>query len=676
MKKQFKYLFVILTVCLAAACFVACSKGEYNSKGAGEIVLTLSADYDGVHVDCPEGEVTGADKNYTVKVKTRNRTDVIVSCKGYHTVVVPVYTKDFVGGVARKSVTLEKRYNTVTLTVSGVADMSGVEVRAENANTIRETTVRGKKVTVTLNDFASADEIDTLSVVCDGYYTYAFDVKATDFVDYSASVKVSLLSTASSDASLTLINDTSGDSYYINVVQFDDFNAQGESCNVSKSTTLILDKTKNYVVRYSRDTDGYGYYPIASKDFAATPYKTVRLSELKDLSAGNYYNYDVRVRAVLSPTLRDKLNPYGHDVSDNWLYSYIAIIKDGKTYHIGDYEDDAYVMGVKKGDTVRVVAASNTKFVADYTVTLGDMLTIEDRIENESKITFRFFDTHGNRVDADENLVQLHNGYGSEKHFVDDDVEYVNATDIGDIASVSEDNKEIVLDWSKLMAHRSLYNDELYVENITYLYLVLENKYIYLQENLYARDHYDITVRESFDLFLTLNDLSGNPLTDLELSGWDIDTPIEYHCGGYTVRFTDGAELELNVIAAETNDEFVRYERIQLLAYKEFFAYDASNGRYTLTYGVSRKKVVQIVNTGDAVPPDAGGSVYIGNDWFYLDSDGSDWNLEISEKSIGKTMQIRFYYDEGEYTASVKITREMFDSGVITVKITHTSYNR
>lgn len=698
MKNIFKYFVVVMTVAVAAFYFAACAKNEYNGKGAGEIELTLAADYDGVQVDCPDGEVSGSGRNYTVKVKSLKRTDIVVSCKGYHTQTVPVYTKDFDGGVAKKSVTLEKRYNTLTLTVSGVADMTGVAVKSESENTIKETSINGKKIEIKFNDFETSGEIDKLSVECAGYYTYEFGVNASDFTDYSAAMKVNLLSESSKNASVTFINNLQDDEYYFYISEFDNLNS-GDYVRLKSSVTMMLDKTKNYVVRYAVGGENR-FYPVSAKDFAVSPYKTVRVGELRGISYSGANNFQKYVNVSLSQEVRDAFSE--NNIRDEQeIYQNVSVIdKDGNAHRVQNYDNYKFcIYGVKKGDEVRVVATNGVTFVSDYTTTLGDTLTVEKKIENNSELTVRFFDPYGNRLTADENLVRLYNGSSGFEHFDADGGEYVNATDVDGMATVSQDGKEIVIDWHNIMNAVSLLGNQ-YIENFgSYFYVYLNGRIVYLKD-LFNCEYYDVIVRETYELVVDFKDVSGNTVTNLRIpteqknqEGYyeTVYAEYDYTLGGYKVSFDDGASLRLNTVIGDGINEDIVYnpiEMTELIAFKDFFEYDAAGGYYKLTVTAYKVKRFEIITEGDALPSDIGSFYFsVGGDSVFVyykpNSEKPEeyiWETdEISEKYIGKTFNVSVSDRNNwqiRYEASVTFTREMFESGSFTLNFTRIDESR
>ncbi len=687
MKKFFKYFVVSMAVALAAFCFAACGKNEFDGKGAGEIALTLAADYDGVRVDCPDGEVSGSGKSYVIKVKTRKRTDVIVSCEGYHTQTVSVYTKDFADGVAQKNVTLEKRYNTLTLTVSGVTDISGVTVKSDKENTVRETFVNGKKLSVVFNEFSESGEIDKLSVECNGYYPYKFGVNASDFFDYSASAKVSLLRTDSNDASVTFINDLSGSRYSFYIYKFDGLDDGSEYMDVSGSSTTILDKTENYVLSYNTG-NGSRYYPIASEDFENSPYKVIRLSELKGIRSEVNYNYSERpsVTVTVSPEIRSELDPDGNNDIWNIMQHVVVLGKNGKECSIRTYggERSFYIDGVKKGDEVRVVAANGKEFIADYNVTLESALTVEKKVENDSVLKIRFSDPYGNQLNANEDLVQLFNGSSGFEHFVSGGGEFVNAAGIDNIAAVSADNKEIVLDWEKLMSAQSLQGGNYTDKFGGSLYLRLGGETVYFNgynNELYKQEYYYIIVRETYDILIDIKDTSGDPITGRRVYDQVLHSYIEYDAlkGGYLLKFEDGNDLYVSFDSQEDDPQNISYRSVNIAAFKDFLEYDTAGGYYKLTVTVYREKQFAIEITGSELPSEVTDfSFSIGDEWVWAtnkqDPDspgGSGWLANnISEKCIGKTFTVNIpdrYDDYVRYEATATFTQEVFDRGVITL---------
>ena len=126
----------------------------------------------------------------------------------------------------------------------------------------------------------------------------------------------------------------------------------------------------------------------------------------------------------------------------------------------------------------------------------------------------------------------------------------------------------------------------------------------------------------------------------------------------------------------------------ELIAFKDFFEYDAAGGYYKLTVTAYKVKRFEIITEGDALPSDIGSFYFsVGGDSVFVyykpNSEKPEeyiWETdEISEKYIGKTFNVSVSDRNNwqiRYEASVTCTREMFESGSFTLNFTRIDESR
>ena len=702
--KKTKIVITALLSLLAVFLFAACGN-EYNGAGAGEISLVLDKVYDGVSVGCPEGEIETVTpyKEYRIKVRTRKRTDVVVSCEGYYTQTVIVNTKDFADGTAQKNITLEKRYNILTLNLVGVADMSGVTVESQNGM-IRSQSIDGKKVTLSFKEYVGDGAIDELKIKCDGYHTYPLTVEKSFFTDYSASMKVTLLSTSSDNASVTFINDLGGGGYSLEIKKAA-YTLDANSTtyvNVKTSATQILDKNSNYYItarnRYGFDEEYYT--PIAIKG-GETPYLTVSLSGIKGIE---YCKNDDSITRRYSITVPSELRQ--ENVYTDMFTS------DGSRIEFDTHAGIIYSGNVKGGDTVRVVSYfqdnyGGCKLISCYETEFTESsFTLEaGNIDENITVKFRFVDKNGepkNLSDIPDRSVMLFNDYGvdgADRFFVNGDgYEYVYVDIAHESLGIAEKEDDGYLINVKKLFSLTIKQGEKQGESY-----FADGRSLYIRkpsENEYNR-YETIEIRRLFD-----EALSGRPydiklpaplkfklnfykydadasapkqyLTDLSVSqpdgnGQYEDATYNAQEGGYIVETTQVKQYYLSVYS-----DGKRYESLKFLASEELYE---KQGEYLIidvpVYEVKQLRIADIkgvVPMGDPKPDGSAtfeGNLYIHVYTSYDENYPSDIYLclgSVNETLIGQKFKITVseWNNRGvRYEASGTLTRQNFDSGIL-----------
>ena len=299
-RKLFKTISAAALIMLLCAAFTACGGGAaFNGKGAAEINITMDGDYPGISVQCPNGTVTAgaAVRSWNIAVRSSALTDVIISCEGYETKTITFKTDELkTGTVTRDNVSLTKKKRLVNLTITNppgsglqTADGLGFDIFIGGSATyglITGKTVNNKQVTLELSEIPKVPF--EVKVSGTGYRANSVEILPEDFVNYKASCRVPLLASSDKRIAVTLFNDfrTGWPNYYIMSYPYDEETASG-SC--TGTSVIYLDGSSSYKV-YSGTGNGKTAY-LAQKDFAANPYKSVRMSEIYDTApgSGNYW---------------------------------------------------------------------------------------------------------------------------------------------------------------------------------------------------------------------------------------------------------------------------------------------------------------------------------------------------------------------------------------------------
>lgn len=100
--KKFIVVFILILVCCLA--LAACSSGNEQEC---QINIKITNPVDGVQISTSYGVISGSNQDYTIKIKAKKLTTIIIAAPNKKTVYLNVNVSDFVENVVDLSVTLE-----------------------------------------------------------------------------------------------------------------------------------------------------------------------------------------------------------------------------------------------------------------------------------------------------------------------------------------------------------------------------------------------------------------------------------------------------------------------------------------------------------------------------------------------------------------------------------------
>lgn len=616
--KSLKALLLGVITIIIALTFSACAVQTFDASGEATITITLDKAYENIYVSCPGAEITGGGTSYSVKLSTRAETDVIVSCEGYFTEYLNFKTSDLKSGSASKSLTLRERVTSVTVSVRGISDTTGVTISSVGGLFTADA-VRNADGTFSL----SYDRMtsDTIEIKKTGYATNTISFSASDFNDYSLSITAPLVVEGDTgDAAITFINLNSinnGTAIFYRYGYQDRIVEASASLYGSGDKVVYLDRTKNYVFSANETV------LITSMSLKDNPYRV--------FNAGELFGSSVQIR-VTAPGLSDFASEI---VNSHTATAYVSV--------------NETVANVTNNNAVFSYVSAN--FARKAIKDINTVRVLVSRYDNSNgwKIYALYEKTNVTRAQLlagieIENLVD--DTLTSIVYFVDEDgapftgyeMSYSGTSvTYADGASSAEINiKQFVIEENG--------NIEFSTADNTYTSQILSINSILANATFIARLYYNVRVK--------LVDINGDKF---DVDGVDSVNDGYYNAGPRAI----GDDINFNL-----GRDYISVNG--LIFSKEIFTYNTESGYWEYVLTVYESKDIKIT-LPSYITFAYSYNIYSNTENIYFYS-GSN-TITVTSLDIGKTVNLSInvnnFNDSSFYRASFQITPAIFNAGTL-----------
>lgn len=290
MKKK-NVILLLTLILIMTVMFTACNSDNFSIEGSATVIVNMDKVYEGLNVDCPDGEVhKDSETSYSISFARLKQVQVVISCNGYYTQYKNISSAELASSPTL-NLTLEKKTYSTTIEIENIGDASQVKLYEVNKETTAETEV---PIIIEGNTIKAETQnaLERAVLKASGYKDFYMDLP--EYVNYDLNINVPMVSNDSNKFAVVIFNDlvVSGEVSY--TLKFTDV-LYGNSYNTVKINNTIstvyalLEKDKPYILKTSQDTS----LVISQEDYIKGSYETILLSTLipEESIVTNYDNY-------------------------------------------------------------------------------------------------------------------------------------------------------------------------------------------------------------------------------------------------------------------------------------------------------------------------------------------------------------------------------------------------